>query len=310
MFDGFLTTLLLVVLIPVSLFFGAAYVWGMVLRSREDESRRIAEEDAIRAVDEMSAAVRRAVNEHAATLLRKQERLIYKDDYGRYVFHRWNKERDYFLDNVVRLPHPIDGPEVHLLFSQMIDDELELLAPSLEREAGVGIPVEELESISPVEYEQRCADLVVAAGWEATTTDVTGDQGADVLARIPEASIALQCKLYGAAVGNGAVQEVHAARSYYQTTYAVVVAPNGFTKSAQELAKATEVELLHHDDLGEFLTILKRVCEGQELPVPGSEGDAAQCRAGEGRLLDTVPSTKSGSDSDPDSIFTLLGRRR
>ena len=68
-----------------------------------------------------------------------------------------------------------------------------------------------------------------------------------------ELSYAVQCKDYGESVGNSAVQQAVAARSYYRTDFAVVCAPNGFTKSALSLAAATDTllvppELLHDLD--------------------------------------------------------------
>jgi hypothetical protein len=46
------------------------------------------------------------------------------------------------------------------------------------------------------------------------------------------------------AAENAAVQQIVAARAFYIADYAVVCAPNGFTKSAKELAMRTEVVLL------------------------------------------------------------------
>ena len=36
---------------------------------------------------------------------------------------------------------------------------------------------------------------------------------------------------------------------YYGATKGVVIAPNGFTKSAEKLAKANEIELVHHSEI-------------------------------------------------------------
>jgi restriction system protein len=46
------------------------------------------------------------------------------------------------------------------------------------------------------------------------------------------------------------VQEVVAARSYWNADRAAVVSNAGFTPAARKLAGATGVLLLHHDDLG------------------------------------------------------------
>ena len=59
----------------------------------------------------------------------------------------------------------------------------------------------------------------------------------------------LQCKLYNSTVGNKAVQEAIAGKAFEDADYAAVIAPNGFTKSARELALKASVLLLHPRDL-------------------------------------------------------------
>lgn len=111
-------------------------------------------------------------------------------------------------------------------------------------------------SMSPVDYENFCVRKFTELGWNAVATRRTGDQGVDVIAthrRNPSAGgvykIVAQCKRYAKPVGNSAVQEIHAGLAYYNADLAIVIAPNGFTPSASQLAKATNVILLHHDDL-------------------------------------------------------------
>ncbi len=64
--------------------------------------------------------------------------------------------------------------------------------------------------------------------------------------------LVVQCKRYAKPVGNGAVQEVVAARSYWHADWAAVVSNAGFTPAARKLAAATDVLLLHHDALTEL----------------------------------------------------------
>jgi HJR/Mrr/RecB family endonuclease len=65
--------------------------------------------------------------------------------------------------------------------------------------------------------------------------------------------VCIQCKYHAKPVGNSAVQEVAAGRTYYSGTHAVVVSGSGFTRSAIQLARAAGVVLLNTDDL-EFLS--------------------------------------------------------
>ncbi len=59
----------------------------------------------------------------------------------------------------------------------------------------------------------------------------------------------VQCKLYGTAVGNRAVQEVYAAQAHFRAAAAVVVCDAGFTPSARALAASTGVRLASSADL-------------------------------------------------------------
>lgn len=104
--------------------------------------------------------------------------------------------------------------------------------------------------MTPIEFEEHCKTLLLNAGWKALTTSGSGDQGADVIAEVNNRRLVVQCKYYSQPVGNSAVQEVVAARLFYSAHLAAVVSNAPFTKSAQELAKKSNVTLLHQTRLG------------------------------------------------------------
>lgn len=108
------------------------------------------------------------------------------------------------------------------------------------------------------EYEKYCAQKFLDAGWNATMTPRGGDQGVDVVAEKKAIRVAVQCKKQVKPVGNRAVQEIVAGRNYYAATFAVVVAPNGFTTAAVQLANSNSVQLLHHQELEGFIERLTR----------------------------------------------------
>ena len=101
----------------------------------------------------------------------------------------------------------------------------------------------------PIAYENMCADLLRQQGWRAETTSGSGDQGVDVWACKQGVSIVIQCKLYSKPVGNKAVQEALSGMAFEQANLAVVVAPNGFTRSAKQLAERTGAILLSEQEL-------------------------------------------------------------
>jgi len=68
--------------------------------------------------------------------------------------------------------------------------------------------------------------------------------------------VVVQCKLYSNSVGNKAVQEALSGMAFDMAHFAVVVASNGFTRSAVELANSTGVLLLSHNDLKNLFGLL------------------------------------------------------
>jgi len=109
-----------------------------------------------------------------------------------------------------------------------------------------------MKKLTPVEYEQYCLSIFRLEGWTAKATPVTGDQGADLVCESGGFRVVVQCKQYSQSVGNSAVQEVLAARVFYEAALAAVVTNASFTKSAIELAKRTSVHLLHDSRLREW----------------------------------------------------------
>ncbi len=73
----------------------------------------------------------------------------------------------------------------------------------------------------------------------------------------------LQCKKYSQPVGNAAVQEIIAGKSFEQAQVAAVVSNANFTPSAKQLASTTGVFLLHFSELPQFAKRLGLVEESQ-----------------------------------------------
>lgn len=94
------------------------------------------------------------------------------------------------------------------------------------------------------EFEYWCAKKIEGQGWVTRVSKATGDQGVDIIACKNNVTVAIQCKRYSTPVGNKAVQEVFAGKSHESCDYACVIATNGFTRSAQEIAAATDVKLI------------------------------------------------------------------
>ena len=105
------------------------------------------------------------------------------------------------------------------------------------------------DDMDPFEYEHLCAGEFNKNNWEAKATQGSSDQGVDVIAKKDGKTLVAQCKRFTKPVGNKAVQEVVAGMKYYEATEGVVIAPNGFTNSAKNLAKANNIKLIHHNEI-------------------------------------------------------------
>lgn len=109
------------------------------------------------------------------------------------------------------------------------------------------------EDLSPYDYEKQVAQSLSEMGWDTQVTKANGDQGCDVLAVKDRARVAIQCKYYSKPIGNKAVQEINAAKSYYDANFAAVVSNQSYTPAAKLLATKLQVALLHHSQLSSLL---------------------------------------------------------
>ncbi len=108
------------------------------------------------------------------------------------------------------------------------------------------------------DFERLLYRLYETMGYSVQLSGKIGDQGGDLIATKNQERILIQAKCWINNVPNRAVQEAVAARNYYDCNRAAVVATNGFTKEATELAKANGVELIPKDVLqGLLLDYLK-----------------------------------------------------
>jgi restriction system protein len=104
-------------------------------------------------------------------------------------------------------------------------------------------------NMSPEEFEHYCAAVLRERKWNARVTQISGDQGVDIVADKRGVRIVIQCKKYSKPVGNRAVQEIVAGIAHQNAQRGVVVATSGYTSSAFKLAASNEVLLLHHSEL-------------------------------------------------------------
>ncbi len=225
------------------------------------------------------------IGHHFGTLYDKYRQTRYKDDYGYHVEEDWYRERERFIKCMVEreMEGDSDIPAVRIIFPEEGTLDIGNVGVRVISEEGDLITVfdevwnwllthkklpEQLSSkscatktygdfLTPIEYEHKIAQLLQGLGFQTRVTKASGDQGCDVIAEKNGVSFAIQCKLYSTPVGNKAVQEVNAARDFYNKDFGVVVTNSSYTKSARQLAQTSSVILLSDTQLEELLAYTK-----------------------------------------------------
>ncbi len=103
-------------------------------------------------------------------------------------------------------------------------------------------------------FEQYLEVLFKRLGYKVERTRFVGDFGGDLVIRKDQVRTVVQAKRYSKAVGVKAVQEVVAAKGYYDCDACLVVSNRNYTKPAQGLAHKNKVELWDRDMLIRQLT--------------------------------------------------------
>ncbi len=104
------------------------------------------------------------------------------------------------------------------------------------------------DDMEGVEFEQYCAELLEAKGFEnVETTPPSHDYGIDIIADRDGISYAVQCKCYSDSIGIKAIQEAYAGKDYYNAMVGVVMTNQSFTKTAKEFADKLNIVLWDGD---------------------------------------------------------------
>ena len=100
------------------------------------------------------------------------------------------------------------------------------------------------------EFEEYAASYLRHKHYKnVTVTKASRDFGVDITAKKHHTTYAIQCKLYQGKVGNSAIQEAVAGKTYYGCDEAMVITNSYFYPGAQELARVNDVILLDGDAL-------------------------------------------------------------
>ena len=102
----------------------------------------------------------------------------------------------------------------------------------------------DFDRMSGVQFEEFCAQILIKNGYEdVSLTPGSGDQGIDIIAYRDGVRYGIQCKCYSSDLGNGAVQEAFAGKSFYKCHVGIVFTNRHFSASAIQLAETNGIVL-------------------------------------------------------------------
>lgn len=195
-------------------------------------------------VQRAACAIETEIGAYAHTLSIKRRQTELRGEYGEVDSTRWWVEATKF---VTRNPTVSSAVVVLQELNSALGlevDWVELLVGVVDRSVSPAVNLPEVGAGDGIGFEHACAAILERCGWDVTVTRATGDQGVDLLAKRNGLTVAIQCKNTAQPVGNSAVQEIFAGRSFYEATAAVVVSRSGFTPSAFQLANRLAVALI------------------------------------------------------------------
>lgn len=212
---------------------------------------------------EANKEAKEIIVKHLAELRIKRLQKRKLDSYGNIVDHKWIKEMDYFYETVLfpslsqkygvisqysNNKKIVPGIKYisKVIFYDLLNKEIDKYSD------GSPMSSVDINTLSPVAFESFCSGVLIENGWSSTTTKGSGDQGIDIIATINGKKAVFQCKKLSSPVGNKAVQEIIAGRSYVSADYAFVVSNAEYTSAAKELAAKSGVLLLHYSSLAKL----------------------------------------------------------
>ena len=178
---------------------------------------------------------------------------VITNDFGKKNYDKFLPQLiEYLQDNskiIHRLEQEFDTVASFDFSADVLDNYIEIIETKIKESDST---FDYSDDIDPYDYEHLCAEEFKKNKWDAEATQGSSDQGVDVIAKKDTRTLVAQCKRFMKPVGNKAVQEIVAGMKYYEATEGVVIAPNGFTNSAKNLAEANNIKLIHHSEISEL----------------------------------------------------------
>jgi len=146
--------------------------------------------------------------------------------------------------------------------------------------------IKDIDRMDGLQFEVYLKALLKEIGYKSEVTTGSHDFGADLIMKKDGKKIVIQAKRYGFKnkVSLDAVQQIYAAKPYYNANECCVFTNSFYTKSALKLAKACDVKLYDRFQLIEFINKINPSTSANEVtnnidPLP------RKCPACSGELI-------------------------
>ena len=257
------TSIVIFIIFCPIIFIGLLFFWVAFFRDKKSErllldaeDKKMKEEKEEKKVDNLLRSFnnknyqRRFVKKHFKVISSAYRNSVTTNSFGKKNYKKFYidlidfiKENSSFIQQLERMERQLTwGDPEDSSIIEILEDEMKKNTAKFEYS----------DQMDPYEYEHFCAEQFNNNNWKAKATQGSSDQGVDVIATKNNITLVAQCKRFKKPVGNKAVQEIVAGMKYYQANKGVVIAPNGFTKSAEKLAEANQILLIHHSEIAQL----------------------------------------------------------
>ncbi len=228
-------------------------------------------------VDESAASVRNQIDHYK----RKIKEFLNLGGEGKYIYDV--EELDEYIEVMKYLKSVgyIDRQEEFLgfdLYFARDTIEREQKEKALQRESEiVEIVGTDINSLSGVEFEKICQQLVENMGFETETTKASGDGGIDLIAYnyqpLLSGKYIIQCKRYLGSVGEPIIRDLYGVVMSERANKGILMTTGTFTKSAVNFADGKQIELISGEKLNSLLVqyncVARDNCDEEEFDLSG-----------------------------------------
>lgn len=115
----------------------------------------------------------------------------------------------------------------------------------------------DINSLSGIEFENICKNLIENMGFSVETTKASGDGGIDLIAYNHEPVFSgkyiIQCKRYSGSVGEPIIRDLYGVITSERANKGILITTGYFTKSAIAFAEGKPIELIDGEQLDALL---------------------------------------------------------